>query len=285
MIPPTLVVDTETDCLASEVRKLHSDWPIEWDDEKVLAEAVKERVAEGKKDMLPLPLHHIVVIGCVLRTEHELRVFSLAPPMTESEMLTRFFDGIGRVRPTIITWNGSSYDLPVMQYRALVHGVSSSIYWEDGTKERDFQYNNYRNRYHRRHVDLMDVLSNHQGQSKARLDDLSKLCGFPGKLGMDGSEVARAVREGRVEEVRQYCETDVVNTYLLYIRWNLCRGLMTKEAYENELSFVHRVLVEKNCPPWPEYLSAWNYQPIVREDPKPVIQLTIDQAPVVEPSK
>ncbi|MCV4861002.1 3'-5' exonuclease, partial [Escherichia coli] len=84
---------------------------------------------------------------------------------------------------------------------------------------REFKWNNYISRYHMRHLDLMDLLAMYQPRANAPLDAMAKLCGFPGKLGMDGSAVYGAYRAGQLEEIRRYCETDVMNTYLLYCRF------------------------------------------------------------------
>ena len=75
--------------------------------------------------------------------------------------------------------------------------------------------------YYFRHVNLREVLSKYHPRTAAPLDELSKLCRFPGKLGMDGSQVERAWELGRANAVRAYCETDVTNTWLLYCRFQL----------------------------------------------------------------
>ena len=110
-----------------------------------------------------------------------------------------------------------------------------------------------------RHLDLMDLLAMYQPKNNAPLDAMAKLCGFPGKLGMDGSKVYEAFQAGRLEEIRQYCETDVMNTYLLYCRFQKMRGGFTEAEYEQEIAFVKATL--GNLAPaeqhWSEYLQAW----------------------------
>src|SRR5690606_27933897 len=91
----------------------------------------------------------------------------------------------------------------------------------------------------------------------APLDDLAKLCGFPGKMGMDGSQVWKAWSEGRREEVRAYCETDVVNTWLVYCRFRLMRGELDQEAYEAEVALVRSVLEQTEGAPWRDCLGAF----------------------------
>jgi predicted PolB exonuclease-like 3'-5' exonuclease len=103
----------------------------------------------------------------------------------------------------------------------------------------------------------MDFLALYTGRANAPLDDLAKLCGFPGKLGVDGSQVWALFQQGRLNEIRDYCETDVVNTYLVYCRFQLMRGEMTQAAYEAELSLIRSSLAAIDQPHWKEYLAAW----------------------------
>ncbi len=113
-----------------------------------------------------------------------------------------------------MSWNGGGFDLPVLNHRALIHGVTAAKFWDWGDEDREFKFNSYLGRYHTRHLDLMDVLRCTSRARRAGLDAMARLCGFPGKLGMDGSEVHAAFAAGKLDDVRRYCETDVMNTYL-----------------------------------------------------------------------
>ena len=104
---------------------------------------------------------------------------------------------------------------------------------------------------------LMDLLAMYQPRASAPLDALAKLCGFPGKLGMDGSAVWGAYSAGKLEEIRNYCETDVVNTYLVYLRFQKMRGVMDGPAYEREVALVRATLEGMDEAHWREYLAAW----------------------------
>ena len=96
-----------------------------------------------------------------------------------------------------------------------------------------------------------------QGRANAPLDDMAQLCGFPGKLGMDGSKVWDAYQQGEIEAIRNYCETDVVNTYLVYLRFQLMRGHLTQAAYDHEIALVRDTLKADPAPHWQEFLAAW----------------------------
>ena len=128
-------------------------------------------------------------------------------------------------------------------------------------RSKDFKWNNYISRYHTRHLDLMDLLAMYQPRANAPLDDIAQLCGFPGKLGMDGSKVWDAYKAGQIEEIRNYCETDVANTHLVYLRFQLMRGHLTNSAYEAEIKLVRETLagyaLDAKRPHWTEFLAAW----------------------------
>ena len=176
----------------------------------------------------------------------------------EPELLRRFFDGVERYTPQLVSWNGGGFDLPVLNHRALIHGVAAPRYWDWGDDDREFKFNSYLGRFHTRHLDLMDVLAAFQPRASAGLDAMARLCGFPGKLGMDGSAVADAVAAGRLADVRNYCETDVMNTYLVYQRFRLMRGEIDAGEYAREISLARERVATSDAPHWREFLAAWD---------------------------
>jgi predicted PolB exonuclease-like 3'-5' exonuclease len=220
------------------------------------------RRQESGRDFLPLEQHRVIAIACALRSREELRVWSLGGPAAdEKELIERFFDGIEKYSPDLVSWNGTGFDLPVLHYRALAHGVQAPRYWETGDGDVAFRYNNYLNRYHWRHLDLMDVLSGFQPRSRASLADIAALLGFPGKLGFSGAQVWDEYLAGNTVGVRRYCETDVLNTYLIYLRFELMRGQLTRERHAAELERVKTLLRDCAEPHFAEFLRAWEAQP------------------------
>ncbi len=253
---PTLVFDLET---IPDIRGLRAlnDWQA-MSDEEVVEKAFLERQEKTGSTFLQHHLHQIAVIGCVFRDSNGFRVKCLGQADDpEASLIQSFFKTIDHYTPRLVSWNGSGFDLPVLHYRSLIHGVAAARYWETGRDDRDFKYNNYLSRYHDRHIDLMDVLAKYGGRANAPLDDMAKLCGFPGKLGMDGGQVWQAWHNGQADEVRAYCETDVVNTWLVYCRFQLIRGELSREAYEAEIQLVRSHLQSLDAPHWDQYLDAW----------------------------
>ncbi|MDH3375726.1 MAG: 3'-5' exonuclease [Gammaproteobacteria bacterium] len=227
----------------------------------------KRRQQTGESEFLPLHLHRIVAISAVLRNADTFKVWSLGQANSpEEEIIRRLFDGIERYTPTLVTWNGGGFDLPVLHYRSLLHSVSCPRYWDTGDDDREYRWNNYLNRFHSRHTDLMDVLSGYQLRAAASLDQIAQMLGFPGKLGMDGSAVWDKFQQGQIEEIRNYCETDVLNTYLVFLRWELIRGNFSPAAYDRECAVVRDSLSSASCPHFDIFLGAWNSAPAGRRN-------------------
>ncbi|MBI3547165.1 MAG: 3'-5' exonuclease [Gammaproteobacteria bacterium] len=218
----------------------------------------KRREKTGDSDFLRHPLHRIVAISAVLRQNDSLRVWSLGEAnSTEAELIRRFYDGVERYTPTLVSWNGGGFDLPVLHYRSLLHGISAARYWENGADDQSFRYNNYLSRYHERHTDLMDVLAAYQPRATAPLDEIAQLLGLPGKLGMHGSEVWDQFQAGKIGEIRDYCETDALNTYLIYLRFELMRGNLDGAGWQRETDLARKTLREANKPHLNAFLAAW----------------------------
>ena len=88
----------------------------------------------------------------------------------------------------------------------------------------------------------MDVLSSYQGRARVSLEGAALLLGLPGKLGMSGDKVWDAYLDGQIDAIRNYCETDVLNTYLIFLRFELMRGRLLPEEYRVEVARVREVL-------------------------------------------
>jgi 3'-5' exonuclease len=257
---PVLVFDIESIPDIAGLRALRGA-PPELTDLQVYEAWSAERKEKGQGDFMPLHLQRVLVISCVFRNAEGLRIhsFSDKDDLSEGKVIQTFFNTLEKHVPQLVSWNGGGFDLPVLHYRGLKHGVVADKYWDMGDDDREFKWNNYISRYHMRHLDLMDLLAMYQPRSNAPLDAMAKLCGFPGKLGMDGSQVYPAYLNGQLDEIRRYCETDVMNTYLLYCRFQKMRGGLTEAEYDQEIELVKQTL--GNLAPqeahWDEYLKAW----------------------------
>jgi 3'-5' exonuclease len=254
---PLLVFDIETVPDTQGLRRLHG-LDASLSDLDVAEFAYARRRIQSGHDFLPPHLQRVVAISCALREGQSFRVWSLGgADEDEAVLIQRFYDGLERYTPQLVSWNGSGFDLPVLHYRSMIHGLNASRYWDMGEDDRDFRYNNYISRYHTRHLDLMDLLALYNGRNFVPLDEMAQLIGLPGKLGMDGSKVWPAFASGDIHSIRNYCETDVVNTYLVYLRFQLMRGQINKDRHATECALVRESLERYDALHWKEFLAAW----------------------------
>jgi predicted PolB exonuclease-like 3'-5' exonuclease len=227
-------------------------------DEDIAKAMFFNQMQERGTEFLPLYQHRIVAISAAWRSADGFKVWSLGEEDSdEKELVQRFYDGIDRYTPDLVSWNGAGFDLPVLHYRALRHGVQAPRYWEMGDEDRSFRYNNYLSRFHWRHVDLMDVLAGFQNRARAPLDAVATMLGFPGKMGMAGDKVWGCFLEGGIRQIRDYCETDVLNTYLVYLRFQHMRGLLDDDGLAAELELVRTTLESSGEAHLTEFSAAW----------------------------
>jgi predicted PolB exonuclease-like 3'-5' exonuclease len=221
----------------------------------------RNRKLERPVEMVKLHLQKIVAISGVFRfnghfkgeKKDTLEVLSLGNvDSSEQDLVRQFFGAINKyakAQPslTLVSWNGGGFDLPVLHYRALKYGINASHYWRV----------NYAYRYGSHHVDLMDKLANYQPNAFASLDEIASMLGFPGKLAMDGSKVWDTYLNDGIEAIRDYCETDVLNTFLVYLQFELMRGHFSPELFEQECEKVRDLLKQSDKPHLQAFLAAW----------------------------
>lgn len=250
-----LVFDLETIPDLASGRKLHHLEGLS-DEETAQALFALRREQTGH-EFLPHYLQKIIAISLVMVQKSNIKVWSLGDETSsEAELIQRFFNGLDKHTPTLVSWNGSGFDLPVLHYRALFHGIEAKTYWEVGENQQAFRWNNYLNRYHYRHLDLMDVLAAYQNKAVAKLDDIATILGFPGKMGMNGARVFEAYTAGKIQEIRNYCETDVLNTYCVYLRFERMRGLLSQDGYEEKIEALRTMLKREGK----QHLTAFESQ-------------------------
>lgn len=194
----------------------------------------------------PPPFHQVVALG-VLWLDADYRLLKLgafggeedAPP-DESKVLQEFADFIGERHPTMVSFNGRRFDLPVLANRMLKHGVPFPAYYAGRSGRVDYRY-----RFSDEgHMDLADVMTDFGASRMPSLDALAQLVGMPGKMGVDGSKVQSMHEQGKHAEIRNYCLHDVVQTTFVFLRAELLRGRMTGEDYRDRASALWAALEE-----------------------------------------
>ena len=173
----------------------------------------------------------------------------------EKQLLQGFFSYFERLKPRLVSYNGRGFDLPVLKYRAMVHGIQAPWLYDAGDK-----WNSYQSRYSADwHCDLLEVLSDFGASARGKLNEVCSVLGFPGKFGVDGSKVADMIDGGDVQGVRDYCETDVLNTYLVYLRFMLHRGNIDTEAYNRAVADIITLIETEGVerPHLKQFMDAW----------------------------
>lgn len=197
------------------------------DDEAVLSAMTLMRQSEAGNDFMVLPLHKIACLSFLWvdaqAGEYRLKSLSLQT-MDEQTLIATFLRAFEK-SPTLVSWNGIGFDVPVLMYRALHYGMSAPRLFFEGK-------NSYTSRYGDKHIDVMDKLSLHNYAYRQKLDTIAKLCGTAGKGGTDGTQVVPMVKAGDWDKLCLYCESDVLNTWLVYLRYQLLLGKLPQASYQ-----------------------------------------------------
>ncbi len=224
------------------------------------------KITDGKNPFLRQPFHKIVAIS-FLDAEieragsgesyhiKELRSGG-KEGASEKELLEGFFSYLGKSRPRLVSFNGRSFDLPVLKYRAMVHGIAAPWLYNSGDK-----WNSYTSRYSLDwHCDLLEALSDFGASARIKLNEVCSVLGFPGKFGVDGANVAQMYDDKKVKEIRDYCETDVLNTYLVYLRYMHHRGVLSTENYNQSVGDILSLIDGEKAkrPHLGEFFEAWD---------------------------
>lgn len=258
--PPILVFDIETIPDVTAGKRLYPELA-ELDDDTALTKLIELRENEVGNPFLPLALHKVACLSVLWVASGKMTLKTLSlQDHSESEMIQTFFNSIDK-NPILVSWNGKGFDVPVMTYRALAHGLTAPrLFNETG----DMKYNNYLSRYHDRHTDLMMKLGSTSTNQK--LDVVASVCGFAGKQDIDGYDVVPMVQAGEWDKLTTYCESDVLNTWLIFLRYQKLTGKMSPEQATAWEMATHDYLQtlkngdDENSPlRHDKFLNAWQF--------------------------
>ena len=250
---PILIFDIET---LTDLKSGAHLYGLDLPEADLDAALTKLRRQEAGTDFQRLALHEIVCISGLWIDEKGMKLFSFSrEDNSEAEILKKFVSIFEKRHPTLVSWNGSQFDLPVILFRAMYHGLSAPSLFDQGEIDTQKRYNNYQNRYHHRHIDLMDVMAMFHGRHFQKLDDAAHLLGFPGKRGDGGYHVPEYVQNEHWLELTSYCEGDVLNTWLIYLRWLLLKGQLLLNDHQHMIQSTIQYL--NTQPQHADFLSVW----------------------------
>ena len=224
-------------------------------------------ITQGKNAFLRQPFHKVVAISfleaSIERTpdgkeQYHLNVLRSGgtEESDEKALIQGFFSHLSKKCPRLVSYNGRMFDLPVLKYRAMKYGVSAEWLYKTGDK-----WENYSKKWSLEcHCDLIDALSDFGASAKVKMNEVCSILGFPGKVGIDGSKVFDLYLDGEIKSIRDYCETDVLNTYLVYLRYNLFCGKISIEGYNNSIEQIKTLLQENDGEQdhFIEFYRCWN---------------------------
>ncbi len=223
------------------------------------------KITDGRNSFLRQPFHQVAAISFLdaeiirdasgefykindIRSGGDLAA-------SEEEIVRGFFSYLKKKTPRLVSFNGKNFDLPVLKYRAMRYEIEAAWLYKSGDK-----WNNYNQKYSLDwHCDLADAFSDFGASSRIKMNEVCACLNLPGKTGVDGSMVQEYFDQGRLQEIRNYCETDVINTYLLYLSYQHHTGSMTRESFLKSRKNLVEFLENQGAvrPYLLEFLEEW----------------------------
>ncbi len=257
-------IETITDCDAG--RRL-LDLPKKMSDDEVIQrlENYHLEITDGKNKFIRQPFHKIVAISFlaadIIRSEHgeayvvtDLRSGGKAES-SEQELVSGFFTYLKNAKPRLVSFNGRGFDLPVLKYRAMLHKVDAKWLYHSGDK-----WNNYSSRYSLDwHCDLIEAFSDFGTSARVKMKELCAIFNLPGKIDVDGSAVYGLHKAGKTHEIRDYCELDVINTYLLYLIYSHHGGITSLDNHEKSKESLIEFIQSHPKDNFSKFINSWSF--------------------------
>ncbi|HEG5598708.1 TPA: 3'-5' exonuclease, partial [Campylobacter jejuni] len=221
-----------------DVELIRKTLGFEGSDLEVSLKALQWQKEQSGSEFLPLPYHKIISICAVLSDNFGKFIkVNKIDGQNEKEMIANFFNFIENYEPKLVSFNGKNFDMPVLVLRALKYNLKAATYLDTQSDK----WNNYKTRFSElKHCDLLESLgSNGRG---IKLDTLCSMVGLPGKYDVHGDEVMKLFYENKLEKIHEYCESDVLNTYMLFLKYELIKANVDEEDYVGFLSYMRDFL-------------------------------------------
>ncbi len=215
-----------------------SQFNIDGDAREVSKKAFELQEVKTGSSFLPIAFHQVVAISAVMADDYGVfQKVSTIQGNDEREMIENFLNFIDKHNPKLVSFNGRNFDMPMLMVRAMKYNLSCPAYFDKDNKMLNkSKWDNYRYRFTDKfHVDLMDHISEFGAVRGLKLDTLCTMMGIPGKFDVSGDQVFSLYHDGEIEKIKEYCESDVLNTYWLYLKYELLKGNILFEDYLQNL--------------------------------------------------
>lgn len=216
---------------------------------------------ETGNDFLPYTYHipTAVVLAKVSEAFELLDIAALSEvTLRPAEIVERFWRGWERYgRPTFVTFNGRTYDIPLMELSAFRYGISIPGWFSPMGRN----YDQPRRRFNQSaHIDLQDIFTNFgTTRFSGGLNLAAGIIGKPGKMDIRGEMVDQMHQEGKFQEIEDYCRCDVLDTYFVFLRTRVLMGYLTLSDEQRLVDSVKYWLEERadSCEGYRIYLEKW----------------------------
>ena len=220
-------------------------------DIEVCEMAFKAQENLNGSSFLPLPFHKIISISAVICDDNcnFIKVGNYKEGLSEQEIISDFLFYFNKHNPKLVSFNGRAFDIPLIMLRAMKYNLNANAYFEvENTKYNKNKWDNYRSRYSENfHIDLLDCLGFFGAARAMRLDAVCKMANIPGKFDTSGDDVFRLYYEGEIQKINDYCQSDVLNTYWLFLKYLLLQDKISIEDYASLLNtFFDKIPRDKN---------------------------------------
>ena len=223
----------------------------EGSDKEVTLKAFELQKSKTDNTFLPLPFHKIISICAVIADDCGMyEKVSCIDGDSEKDLIENFLNFINKKNPKLVTFSGRSFDIPLLLLRAMKYSLCVPAYFEtDNRILNKTKWDNYRYRFSDRfHVDLMDHISEFGAVRGLSLDLLCSMMGIPGKFDISGDKIFELYyQKDKIDKIKEYCQSDVLNTYWLYLKYELLKGNLLKSDYLNTLlKFKEKISHDKS---------------------------------------
>ena len=226
------ILDTEL------IRRIYG---LSGDDFEISKEAMSLNLEKNGTEFMPLPFHKVVSICAVITDSFgTFKKVNKIDGENEACMIENFFKFIDDFEPKLVSFNGKNYDMPLLVLRALKHNIKASTYLDTNDK-----WNNYKSKYSElKHCDLLESLAGGSIARGLRLDTICAMANLPGKYDIHGDKVLELFYQNELEKIHEYCESDVLNTFMLYLKYEFIKGNLLEEDYANSLNLMNEYLLK-----------------------------------------
>ncbi|CAN2040655.1 3'-5' exonuclease [Candidatus Magnetomoraceae bacterium gMMP-15] len=239
-------------------------------DREVIEEMWKKGGATDEDPMpyLKTALCRLVSISAITRSviKGNIKLHLLSLPrnpkdqdeISEAHIIETFLKAVGNYTPQLIGFNSHASDLKILLQRGLACGIQAKKFCK--RPERPWEGPDYFVKGNDWNIDLKDIVGG-WGKSTPSLNEMAAVCGIPGKISVNGQDVAPLWLEGKLDKIIAYNEFDAVTTYLLWLRVAYFGGFFTQEEYDQEQELLRKLLISESEKPershLKDYLSEW----------------------------